>query len=206
MAGERRDEALSAGTACLCGCGQEVGRGSRYRPGHDARHAGTVGRALVSLGREDEDLLAGLPTADLRAKALSMLASTRGRRADASAAVRPPSTGTGPARSVVVPGPVTVDGADLPAGRSTEQQDAEAVMLGLLSVRLGVDLARRRVHLPDGSYADLDGVCDDPPVLVEAWAHQGPPIGGQRNKVLADALKLTHVSGQLGRGTGWCCA
>lgn len=73
-------------------------------------------------------------------------------------------------------------------------------MLGLLSARLGVVLARRRVHLPDGSYADLDGLSDDPPVMVEAWAHQGPPIGGQRNKVLADALKLSHVAGQLGEG------
>ena len=37
-------------------------------------------------------------------------------------------------------------------------------------------------------------------MLVEAWAHQGQPKGGQRNKVLTDALKLVHVSAALGGG------
>jgi len=36
---------------------------------------------------------------------------------------------------------------------------------------------------------------DEPAVLVDAWAHQGPPKGAQRNKVLADALKLVLVGG-----------
>jgi hypothetical protein len=37
-------------------------------------------------------------------------------------------------------------------------------------------------------------------VLVEAWAHQGPPKSAQRNKILADALKFVHVAAALGRG------
>jgi hypothetical protein len=31
-------------------------------------------------------------------------------------------------------------------------------------------------------------------VLVECWAHQGPPKSAQRHKVLADAFKLTWIS------------
>ncbi len=86
---------------------------------------------------------------------------------------------------------------EVPPGDSTVQQHAEAVLLAALAERLGVRLAPRRLHLPDGSYVDVDGVCLDPAVLVEAWAHQGPPKGAQRNKVLTDALKLAHVAGVL---------
>ncbi len=86
---------------------------------------------------------------------------------------------------------------EVPPGDSTVQQHAEAVLLAALAERLGVRLAPRRLHLPDGSYVDVDGVRLDPPVLVEAWAHKGPPKGAQRNKVLPDALKLAHVAGVL---------
>lgn len=58
-------------------------------------------------------------------------------------------------------------------------------------------LVPARLHLPDGSYVDLDGLGSDPAVLVEVWAHQGPPKSAQRNKVLTDALKLMHVASQL---------
>lgn len=60
------------GTPCLCGCGEATGKKSNYRPGHDARHAGNVGRALVN---EDSDdvitaALAVLPSELLREKAM----------------------------------------------------------------------------------------------------------------------------------------
>lgn len=77
------------------------------------------------------------------------------------------------------------------------QRDAESVILAALSERLGTSLTPSRLHLPDGSYVDVDGVSVDPPVLVEAWAHQGAPKGGQRNKVLADAFKMAHVAAVL---------
>lgn len=32
---------------CGCGCGEHVAKGRTFRPGHDARHAGNVGRALA---------------------------------------------------------------------------------------------------------------------------------------------------------------
>ena len=34
-------------------------------------------------------------------------------------------------------------------------------------------------------------------VLVECWAHQGPPKAAQKHKVLADALKLTWIASTL---------
>ena len=58
---------------CLCGCGETTGRGSTYRPGHDARHASRVGRAMAAASAEDPALLAELPSDALRAKALKML-------------------------------------------------------------------------------------------------------------------------------------
>lgn len=62
---------------CLCGCSELVGRmgKSLYRPGHDARHAGTLAR-YVALTGEDEKL-ATLPTPALRAKAENMVQRLR---------------------------------------------------------------------------------------------------------------------------------
>src|SRR4051812_38628717 len=54
---------------CRCGCGQQVGRGALSRPGHDARHASQVGRAMTAAGAADLVLLAELPSEALRAKA-----------------------------------------------------------------------------------------------------------------------------------------
>ena len=48
---------------------------------------------------------------------------------------------------------------------------AEGVTLELLSDRLGVKLQPQLIHLPSGVRLEVDGACDDPPVLCEAWAH-----------------------------------
>lgn len=90
--------------------------------------------------------------------------------------------------------------ADERSGDSRVQRDAEHVILAALSQALGVALAPRRVHLPGGAYIDVDGASDQPPILVEAWAHQGPPKVAQKHKVLADALKLLYAAEQLGQG------
>ena len=47
----------------------------------------------------------------------------------------------------------------------------------------------------------MDGGTDDPenPLLVEAWAHQGPPKPAQRAKVLTDAFKLSFAATLHGR-------
>ncbi len=63
-------------------------------------------------------------------------------------------------------------------------------MLKLLSARLGVKLQPRAIRLPSGVRLVVDGACDDPPILCEAWAHQGEAKSAQRDKVAKDILKL----------------
>lgn len=93
--------------------------------------------------------------------------------------------------------PVVGEGDGDPAGDSREQRHAERVMLKLLSERLGVELRPRRIALDGGARVEVDGADDALSVLVEAWAHQGPPKVAQKHKVLADALKLLHVATTL---------
>lgn len=81
-----------------------------------------------------------------------------------------------------------------PAGDSTEQRDAEAVMLELLGQQLGMTLRKERFPLPDAGWLEVDGVSHDPPALCEVWAHIGPAKSAQKNKVAVDALKLLYVS------------
>lgn len=84
-----------------------------------------------------------------------------------------------------------VEPLDLPPGNSREQQEAEAFMLRALSEHLGVDLQPQRIHLPEGGWLTVDGATPALDVLCEAWAHQGRAKPAQKNKLLADALKLT---------------
>jgi hypothetical protein len=83
------------------------------------------------------------------------------------------------------------------AGDSREQRQAEQVMLRLLGERYGVELKPRRIPLEDGIRVEVDGADDELSVLVEAWAHQGPPKSAQKHKVLADVLKLLHVAAHV---------
>ena len=76
-------------TECKCHCGQPVGKGKNYRPGHDARHAGNIAR-LISQGRTEgwpadqvNSLVRALPTNALQLKALAMA-----HRLDAKAAAK----------------------------------------------------------------------------------------------------------------------
>lgn len=70
-------------------------------------------------------------------------------------------------------------------------------MLSALGTHLRAELRSHRIPLVDGGAVEVDGFSEDPPILVEAWAHQGAPRGGQRNKVLADALKLQLAAGRF---------
>ena len=76
---------------------------------------------------------------------------------------------------------------------STEQRDAEAIILAALSETLGQALTPTRVTLPGGAKVEVDGAASDPPVFVEVFAHQGRLRGGQFHKVSTDALKLITV-------------
>ena len=86
-------------------------------------------------------------------------------------------------------------------GDSGEQQEAEGWLLDCLARHLGVTLTKRRFSLGGGSWIELDGFCESPLVLCEAFAHIGPPKGGQKNKVMADAFKLLFANA-LVKGAG----
>jgi hypothetical protein len=98
----------------------------------------------------------------------------------------------GPRPSPVRPTLVAVDLAELEplAGSSAEQRAAETTMLDLLGRELGVAFEKRRLVAEGGAWTEVDGYSAEPPILVEAWAHQGPPKSAQKAKVLTDALKL----------------
>lgn len=83
--------------------------------------------------------------------------------------------------------------SELPPGDSREQREAEALMLVALGSTIGAELVPRRIARPSGGHVEVDGVLDDPPILCEAWAHQGRPKGGQRMKPLTDPFKLIFV-------------
>lgn len=58
---------------CYCGCGEQVPAKSFYKPGHDARHAGVIGREIAAgyatKGFDRRELLTMLPSDKLVAKA-----------------------------------------------------------------------------------------------------------------------------------------
>jgi hypothetical protein len=83
------------------------------------------------------------------------------------------------------------------AGDSGVQRAAERVLLALLEAELGVTLGSGRRVLPDGTRVDLDAICLEPPILVEAWSHQGVPKPAQKHKVMTDALKLVWAEAVL---------
>ncbi|MCM0673870.1 hypothetical protein NCC78_04000 [Micromonospora phytophila] len=87
--------------------------------------------------------------------------------------------------------------AEPAAGDSAPQRQAEGIMLGLLGERLGCVLKPRRFSLADGARVEVDGADEHLTVLVEAWAHQGPPKAAQKHKVLADAMRLLFVASTL---------
>lgn len=77
---------------------------------------------------------------------------------------------------------------------SHEQQAIEAAILERLSADLGAIITPRTLSLPEGARVDVDGCCDDPPILVEVFAHHGVMKGGQLHKVSTDALKLITIA------------
>lgn len=78
----------------------------------------------------------------------------------------------------------------LSPGDSRVQRDAERTMVAWLEIELGCKLEPKRIDLPDGSWLALDAYCEDPLVICEAWAHQGPPKSAQKMKIMNDAMKL----------------
>lgn len=80
-------------------------------------------------------------------------------------------------------------------GDSAEQREAESWLVDQLQAELQIEF-RRNCCPPVAAVAavELDGLAlGDRPALCEAWAHLGRPRPAQKNKVLADALKLIWV-------------
>ncbi len=82
----------------------------------------------------------------------------------------------------------------LNAGDSTEQREAEKLLVAGLAKRLGMEFSKKQFALPGGEWLEIDGVCESPPILCEAWAHQGPPKSAQKNKVMTDAFKMLYAA------------
>src|SRR5215211_2853000 len=76
---------------------------------------------------------------------------------------------------------------------STEQRSAEVQILIEASKQLGVEVAPERVHLPGGTYVDVDGTTEGRSIFVEIFAHLGACKGGQVHKVKGDVLKLATL-------------
>lgn len=69
----RRNNSANAPHECRCGCGSMIPGKSNYKPGHDARHAGQVARAMSAVSSDSwESLLDTLPSEPLQRKALGM--------------------------------------------------------------------------------------------------------------------------------------
>lgn len=84
------------------------------------------------------------------------------------------------------------------ASDSAEQRSAEAEMLVAFGARLGVVLVGKTYPIPGGAKLQIDGVCDQPPILCEVCAHHGSSKPGQRRKIIADAFKLVYADKVLG--------
>jgi len=87
------------------------------------------------------------------------------------------------------------------AGDSSEQRKAEKWLVNALSKKLGVPLSKTQWDLAGGNWIELDGFCESPMVLCEAWVHIGPPKSAQKDKVMTDAFKLLFVNA-LVKGEG----
>ncbi|MGB2624369.1 MAG: hypothetical protein WA857_01640 [Candidatus Acidiferrum sp.] len=84
-----------------------------------------------------------------------------------------------------------VDGSE--PGDSFEQRKAERLLISSLARTLGTRLLKKKVDLPGGDWLEIDGYCESPLILCEAWAHIGPPKAAQKKKVMADALKMLYA-------------
>ena len=65
-------------------------------------------------------------------------------------------------------------GHTAPPGSSSEQRDAERIMLDFLGQDLGLSLEPARIALPSDARIEVDGTDAGRTVLVECWAHRGP--------------------------------
>ncbi|QHB47223.1 hypothetical protein SEA_APPLECIDER_54 [Arthrobacter phage AppleCider] len=91
---------------CNCGCGEATSSSkTMYKPGHDARHAGNVARAMAADYNDagNEEKLEALPSANLKHKARTMaarLVEKAAKKADRTAARKPSDKPAKPAGKI----------------------------------------------------------------------------------------------------------
>lgn len=79
---------------------------------------------------------------------------------------------------------------------STEQRDAESVLLAGLSARIGVRLTPRSLRIGEAAQVSIDGCSEDLSVIAELYAHIGETKVGQRHKIARDILKLVAIEAE----------
>lgn len=118
-----RPSTSAPATQCRCGCKQATNKGKGYLPGHDARHAGQVARAILGdASTAPEVYLSALPTPALRAKALAQVARGNAKAAVAKVIASAPST----SNSIPLDGYITHNRERIPA--QTFQSNGEQRM------------------------------------------------------------------------------
>ncbi len=81
-----------------------------------------------------------------------------------------------------------------PRSDSTVQRKIGERLVKSFSSDLEVPLEQeKKLDCGSSCTVKVDGYSANPPILCEAWAHHGPPKGGQLYKVMTDALKLIFV-------------
>ncbi|QDH48241.1 hypothetical protein SEA_MAMAPEARL_53 [Arthrobacter phage MamaPearl] len=91
---------------CTCGCGEATSSAkTMYKPGHDARHAGNVARAMAADYNDagNADKLSALPTANLQHKAKMMaarLVSKEAAKLERAASRKPSDKPAKPAKKI----------------------------------------------------------------------------------------------------------
>ena len=78
------------------------------------------------------------------------------------------------------------------ASNSSEQQQAEQLMLELLEIKLGSNF-NEDTHLPVDVNVKPDAIDFDKKYIVEIYAHIGKLKGAQKDKVMGDILKLILI-------------
>ena len=90
------------------------------------------------------------------------------------------------------------------AGDSSVQQNAEEWLLRKLSKERRLKLIKQKFDLEGARQIELDGFCESPLILCEAWSRIGSPVGCQKDKVMTDALKLIFVNKLFYKNEGEC--
>ena len=81
---------------------------------------------------------------------------------------------------------------------STEQRDAELIVIAAINASDGLSLTPERIRLPDGAYIELDGMDRVRRVLCEVYCRIGALKAAQAHKVSTDILKLAFAERELG--------